>query len=216
MNNSCRICKGPTVKFYHTVMKSHYYSCSYCEFISKDVDTQLTEKEELTLYNTHVNSIDDPHYVSYFRTFIEKTLLDHCTVGMVGLDFGSGPEPVLAKLLERDYGFKMDIYDLFYSPHKSYDKQTYDFITVTEVLEHLRSPMAYFELFRSLLKANGILAIMTNFHHGSETHFNSWHYTRDQSHISFYTPKTFEVIAELVGFEKRYCDTVKNIVLKKI
>lgn len=214
MNNSCRICKGPTVKFYHAGMKSDYYSCPYCEFISKDVDTQLTEEEELTLYNTHVNSMDDPHYVSYFRAFIEKTLLDHCTVGMVGLDFGSGPEPVLAKLLERDYGFRMDIYDLFYSPDKSYDNQTYDFITVTEVLEHLRTPMAYFELFGTLLKEDGILAVMTNFHSNSEQHFNKWHYTRDHSHISFYTPRTFDVIAGLVGMEILYCDNIKNLILR--
>lgn len=215
MNNSCRICKGPTVKFYHAVMKSDYYSCPYCEFISKDTATQLSVADELTLYNTHVNSIDDPQYVSYFRTFIEKTLLNDCTVGMSGLDFGSGPEPVLAKLLERDYGFKMDIYDLFYSPEKSYTGQMYDFITMTEVMEHLRNPMPYFGLMSTLLKEEGILAVMTNFHHNSEPHFNKWHYTRDQSHISFYTSKTFEVIGQLTGFVIVYCDQVKNVVLRK-
>lgn len=39
-----------------------------------------------------------------------------------GLDFGSGPSPVLAMIMERDYGFDMDIYDLFYSPEKPYRK----------------------------------------------------------------------------------------------
>ena len=109
----------------------------------------------------------------------------------------------------------MDIYDLFYAKDKTYIGQQYDVITCTEVVEHLKDPMPYFELFSQLLNNNGVLAIMTLFHENEEDSFKEWHYIRDCTHISFYTPKTFHFIAKETGFRIIYTDNHRYMTLAK-
>ena len=78
----------------------------------------------------------------------------------------------------------------------------------------IEDPMAYFALFKSLLKPGGILAMMTQFHHNDEKRFEHWHYRRDESHVSFFTPKTMAMIADKIGLEIVYIDTHKYVVFK--
>lgn len=206
MNEICKICGANTEEIIHEQFRLNYYYCNECEFISKDNRSIVTPEEELKIYNNHNNSIEDPRYVEFFRKFLDNAILNYCSNGRKGFDFGSGPSPVLAMILERDYHFSMDIYDLFYSPHKIYEGQKYDLVTSTEVVEHLLSPLQYFHQFKHLLKEDSILGIMTLFHPKDEESFVNWHYVRDMSHISFYTPKTMEVIAEKVGLKIIHTD----------
>jgi hypothetical protein len=206
MNHICKICKSPTTKWTHLNMKSDYFHCSHCHFVAKDNAIRVTDDEALVIYNKHNNTTNDPHYENYFRRFVENAILPFSNGRKVGLDFGSGPEPVLANLLMRDYGYQMAIYDLFYAPVKIYLDQKYDLITSTEVAEHIDDPLAYFTLLSQLLTDSGTLAIMTQFHQKDETLFNNWHYPRDRSHISFYTAETMAYIAKLLGLEVVYTD----------
>jgi SAM-dependent methyltransferase len=196
-------------------MKNNYWHCENCQFISKAHNELITEAQERVIYDIHQNFIGDEKYEAYFRKFIKKTLVPFLKPNMQGLDFGSGPEPVLATLFEREYNVTMDIYDLFYAPNESYLSKQYDFIVCTEVIEHLQNPLAYFNLFKARLKENGVLAIMTQFHNNQTEDFINWHYTRDRSHISFYTPQTFAVIAKLVGLEILLHDNQKCIAFKR-
>jgi 2-polyprenyl-3-methyl-5-hydroxy-6-metoxy-1,4-benzoquinol methylase len=109
----------------------------------------------------------------------------------------------------------VDIYDLFYSPVRSYLTETYDLITLTEVLEHLEDPIHYFELFVKHLNENGILAVMTHFHTNNDVDFLNWHYIRDRSHISFFTDRTFEILAKKANLQIIYTDHKKCITLRK-
>jgi hypothetical protein len=201
LNHHCKICGSQTREIVIETLGAAYYYCEACEFIAKDENLKLSHEEELGIYETHENSIEDPRYVAYFKKFLDAAVFNHYPKPGYGLDFGSGPSPVLATLLERDYGLTMDIYDHFYSPQKVYVGKKYDLVTSTEVVEHLDDPLAYFSLFESLLKDEGILSIMTLFHHNDNNAFRTWHYVRDQSHRSFYTVKTLEVIAEKTGLE---------------
>lgn len=210
----CKICGFETRTITVTKGCITYHYCDQCEFISKDLSCHVSEELELSIYDRHTNSIEDETYVAYFRNFINKAILKYSSNGKTGLDFGSGPVPVLAELLKRDYGYEMDIYDKFYAPEKNYEGKTYDLVTSTEVVEHLDDPIEYFKLFKSLLKRDGILAIMTQFHPKDEAIFSGWHYRRDDSHISFYTPKTIKWIAEMVGLEVVFMDHHKNITLR--
>ncbi|KNZ41629.1 hypothetical protein AKG39_11165 [Acetobacterium bakii] len=166
----------------------------------------ITEAEELRIYNLHENTIEDQRYVDYFKRFIHSAILDYCKTGGNGLDFGSGPSPVLATLLERDYDYSMDIYDRFYAPDKIYEGQKYNLITATEVVEHLKNPLDYFHQFKALLDEDGLLSIMTTFHPRNDAAFMNWHYMREACHISFYTLKTMTVISEMVGLKIIYSD----------
>ncbi|MBE0450333.1 MAG: methyltransferase domain-containing protein [Clostridia bacterium] len=211
---SCKICGNETRKMEVTKDCIIYHYCDQCEFISKDSNYYVTEEQELLIYNRHNNSIHDETYVAYFRNFINKTILKYKSEGTKGLDFGSGPEPVLSELLKRDYGYEMDIYDKFYAPEKTFEGNCYDLVTSTEVIEHLDDPIEYFRLFVRLLEKDGILAVMTQFHPKDDVKFAGWHYRRDPSHISFYTPETIRWIADLVGLEVVFIDRHKNITLK--
>lgn len=206
MNDHCKICGSNTNKIFHKGFHLNYYYCPVCEFISKDESSIITVEEELRIYNLHENSIDDPGYVAYFKDFIDSAILSYCGPGRKGFDFGSGPSPVLATLLERDYAFSMDIYDLFYAPDKIYEGKKYNLVTATEVVEHLKNPLDYFHQLKVLLEDDGLLSVMTSFHPRNNKTFINWHYIREMSHISFYTLKTMEVISEKVGLKIIYSD----------
>jgi|GEM_PF-134981 len=203
-NNTCRVCGHLTTEWTHLRMAAKYFYCNYCDFISKDETMRVTPEEAFKIYNTHKNAIDDQRYVAYFQKFLKEAVFPYSNGIKNGFDFGSGPEPVLSQLLIRDYGYDMDIYDLYYAPdHVSGDKK-YDLITSTEVAEHIPEPLNYFRQLKSLLTDTGTLAIMTQFHQNNALHFSDWHYARDKSHISFYTEKTMKMIAQKVGLKVVY------------
>lgn len=206
LNDQCLLCGSATTPIHLSHMKAVYHRCDNCQFISKDPRFLIPEEEALKIYNYHNNSIEDLHYVAYFQRFINAAVLPFASEGKVGFDFGSGPSPVLAQLLERDYGYTMDIYDLHYAPEKVYSGKTYDLITTTEVVEHLKDPLPYFRLFKELLAPGGILSVMTQFHPENEEDFIKWHYVRDHSHISFFTPATMACIASQAGLVVIYTD----------
>jgi SAM-dependent methyltransferase len=166
----------------------------------------LTPDQELNRYLKHTNSLDNTGYVEMLKTFIDKSITPFRQNIKTILDFGSGPEPVLAQLL-REMGFKVDIYDIFFAPEEAYLDKTYDLITCTEVLEHLKDPLKILGIIRNLLNPGGIIAIMTLFHpvYGlsptpdqlpCEKIFKDWWYRRDPTHISFFRPETFYHIAK--------------------
>ncbi|HHD84192.1 MAG TPA: class I SAM-dependent methyltransferase, partial [Campylobacteraceae bacterium] len=99
-------------------------------------------------------------------------------------------------ILMEKCGFSMDIYDCFYAPDETVFKKRYDFITSTEVIEHLHDPMGELTRLWTLLKPDGVLGIMTAFR---VEDFADWYYKRDLTHIRFFTPKTFEWIAKKLG-----------------
>lgn len=205
----CKICGSETEKIYHPRWGHKYHYCKYCDFIAKDESELISQEEELQIYNQHNNSIEDPKYVAYFYKFLKEAVFEYTSEGKSGFDFGSGPSPVLAELLKKNHGYTMDIYDKFYSTQKVYLNQKYDLVTATEVVEHLTNPVEYFELFAGLLKEKGVLSVMTLFHKCDEEHFWNWHYIRDKSHISFYTSKTMQTIAEQVGLKVIYTNDIR-------
>ncbi|HAS72525.1 MAG TPA: class I SAM-dependent methyltransferase [Clostridiales bacterium UBA8960] len=210
----CKICGSECTQILYEKIESTYHKCTKCAFIFKDPACYVTSVEEQQIYDSHINTVDDPAYVAYFDTFIQKCIIRFIGDSKQALDFGSGPEPVLAQILRSNYGFEVDIYDKYYAPEKAYIGNSYDLITATEVVEHLKDPLPYFELFKSLLKPMGVLAVMTQFHHDDERRFEHWHYRRDESHVSFFTPQTMATIAERVGLEIVYIDAHKNVAFK--
>lgn len=111
-----------------------------------------------------------------------------------GLDFGSGPGPVLHLLL-REAGHEVVNYDKFYADDKTLLSRNYDFITATEVVEHLASPRDELDRLWKCLQKGGLLALMTKRVEGAGA-FASWHYKNDPTHIAFFSDKTFLWLAK--------------------
>ncbi len=119
-----------------------------------------------------------------------------------GLDFGCGPGPVLAEVFTQA-GYTMAVYDLYFAKHDDViDSEQmagqYDFITATEVAEHLGEPGAVLRHLFALLRPGGVLGVMTKLVKDQES-FKTWHYIRDRTHISFFSLATFEWFAGQTG-----------------
>ncbi len=196
--SDCKICKNLVTSIEDVKKALVYHRCTSCGFVFLDEKFIVNKKEEKKKYDQHNNSLENKGYVQMFEDFLNLSVNFYKKDIHTVLEFGSGPEPVLSKLLEQR-GFEVDIYDLYYAPKKVYATKSYDLITSTEVFEHLSSPLEVLELLVKHLNTNGYIALMTKFPPKDDQIFLAWWYRRDPTHISFFTPKSFEVMAEKVG-----------------
>ena len=88
----------------------------------------------------------------------------------------------------------MALYDHFYAPNPRALDGPYDFITATEVVEHLHHPRMELARLWTILEPGGILGIMTKLMPEHKL-FAQWHYKRDPTHVCFFSRKTFEWLA---------------------
>lgn len=211
---NCLVCEMETESLYHSKFDMLYFQCKKCGFIFKDRHKILPSSDEFACYEGHENSIEDPRYVAFFLKFLTKAVFPFFNGGEA-LDFGSGPEPVLAQILRKYFRIKVDIYDKYYAPYPVFEEKEYDMILCTEVAEHLDDPQHYFALFSKHLKKEGMLSIMTLIKQ-QEQDFLSWHYMRETTHISFYTKESLEYLAEKNGLAIVYTDNRRYITLKKL
>ncbi|WP_245391421.1 class I SAM-dependent methyltransferase [Sulfurospirillum barnesii] len=210
----CKICDSHMRSIEDRALKKVFYICPHCDAIWLDPHYQLCLEKEHALYDNHNNSLENEGYVTMFENFL-NFFWDELTCKKESLDFGSGPSPVLSYLLQRRE-VNVDCYDKFYQPQKCYEGKEYDFITSTEVFEHLDNPLETLSLLSQHLKPNGIIALMTLFHSNDEAHFLQWWYRRDPTHILFYTPKTMELLAKKCGLISLKTDGKRIVILKKV
>ena len=168
----------------------------------------LSLDDEKAVYDFHKNSPTDPAYRQFLgRLFdpMNKLLQSNSE----GFDFGSGPGPTLSVMFQ-EAGHTMAIYDPFYAKGLRPFQQKYNFITTTEVIEHLHHPHQELEQLWACLKPGGLLGIMTKRVYNLE-HFTNWHYKNDPTHVCFFALKTFEWLANHWHAELNVLD--KDIVL---
>ncbi len=190
---ACPFCSNPSVGPFHSDSKRDYLHCPLCDLVFAHPDSYLSQAEEFKRYEQHNNDPEDPRYRSFLNK-LQKPVVKHLAPHSSGLDFGSGPGPLLMKLFE-EQGHEMSIYDVFYAPNTAVFEASYDFITTSETVEHLQQPMLELERLWRCLKPGGILGIMTGIHY-DDIDFKNWYYIRDETHIVFFSPKTFKWLAQ--------------------
>lgn len=200
MMKECKICSQITAKICDQKTSQTYYRCQNCGFVFLDDSMIITSESEHKHYSKHNNTFECRGYVEMFEKFIEEFVKPLKSKIKTALDFGCGEGKVLAKLLEME-GFKTDYYDLYFFSEKVYETKKYDLITSTEVFEHLKDPLEYFKLLKQHLNKNGYLIIMTKFPPKCDEEFLKWWYRRDITHISFFTPNSFDTLAQIVGYK---------------
>jgi SAM-dependent methyltransferase len=208
-NRTCKICTQETTAIHDPQFAADYYYCCNCSFIFKDETHILPPEKAKERYLLHINTPQDKGYVEMLKTFIRRSVLPFQSGGRTALDYGSGPGPVLADLLE-EMGYSVDIYDIYFAPRENCLEKSYHLVTCTEVVEHLEDPMDTFKLLKRLLAPGGILALMTLFHPGPKA-FTNWWYRRDKTHISFFRPETFRYIAKELDMEILMIDEKNTI-----
>ena len=192
----CRICSSDTHELRDDHFKVTYDICPTCGFLCKQAAFHPSYEAEEMRYLEH-NNDDDIRYKAYMERFIENHVAPLGVLDTI-LDYGSGPYPMLAKVLE-EKGYLVSIYDPFFAADKGYQSMSYQAIILQEVIEHIQDPMKALREVVSLLETGGYLIIQTQFRTMPEADIMNWWYRRDLTHISFFNQLTFEYIAQTLG-----------------
>jgi hypothetical protein len=166
--------------------------CLCCGLVHVPPSQFLSVELEKRRYDLHQNGPDEVGYRAFLGRLVEA-MVGFLAPGSIGLDFGSGPIPTLSRIFEQA-GYSMTIFDTFYAPHRNVFDRQYDFITASEVVEHLREPRAELDRLWACLGSGGSLGIMTRLVIRRED-FPRWCYKNDPTHIRFYSAKTFGWLA---------------------
>ncbi len=177
---------------FHSDCYRDYYRCPCCRLVHIPTSQHLSPEAERAEYDKHQNSPDDAGY-RQFLSRLFNPLNIRLRPASHGLDFGSGPGPTLSLMFE-ETGHRMSLFDLFYAPDQSALTAQYDFITASEVVEHLHDPAQELDLLWSLLKPGGWLGIMTKLALDQGA-FSRWHYKNDLTHVCFFSSKTMNWLA---------------------
>ncbi|MDA7440755.1 class I SAM-dependent methyltransferase [Candidatus Pseudothioglobus singularis] len=195
---TCPLCNSKSHSLIHNDSHREYLSCSDCEFVFVPKSFHLSQIDEKLRYDTHNNDPGDIRYRQFLSQLAEP-LLQKIPEKSYGLDFGSGPGPTLSLMLE-EKGHHVDLYDKFYASNDGIFNRKFDFITATEVIEHLRDPMLEFKRLASALMVDGYIALMTHLL-TEETDFRSWYYKNDPSHIGFFNKQSLVYLAKELKLE---------------
>ena len=189
----CPLCRFSKTELFHSDRKREFFRCNDCGLIFVPERFHLSEEQEMARYDLHENTPDNKGYLNFLNRFY-KVFDVVITKGSSGLDFGSGPEPVLAGLFT-EKGYDVSIFDVFYAPDRSVLNRKYDFVSMVEVMEHLKDPERELKMLWECLKPQGVIGIMTKFIPGNLDEFASWGYKNDPTHICFYSESVFKWIS---------------------
>jgi hypothetical protein len=198
---ACPLCQSKNHSLFLKDQNREYFLCSVCSFVFVPSQYHLSESEEKLRYDTHNNDPQDSRY-RQFLSQLTLPLQELISDQSVGLDFGSGPGPTLSLMLEEE-GYQVDLYDKYYAKDESVFVKEFDFITLTEVIEHLSDPIFELERLTSILKPGGCIAIMTQTM-TKEIDFSKWYYKNDPSHIGFYNQESLIFLANYLGLESTF------------
>ncbi|WP_028863619.1 class I SAM-dependent methyltransferase [Psychromonas aquimarina] len=197
----CPLCSSNQTHFYFEDKNRSYFQCSRCELVFVPQEQRLDAANEKAHYDHHKNEPDDQGY-RRFLSRLTQPLLKRLAPDSEGLDFGCGPGPALAHML-REAGHTVALYDIYYQPDTDVLEKTYDFVTATEVIEHLYDPEKIWLQWLSLVKPGGWIGIMTKQVIDLEA-FACWHYKYDPTHVSFFSRATFHYLAERDSLELEF------------
>jgi len=189
---TCPLCGGDGVTAYHRDKVRSYLICATCALVFVPASQHLSAAAEKAYYDLHENHPGDAGYRRFLArlyTPLKARLADDAQ----GLDVGCGPGPTLSVMFE-EAGHRVALYDPYYAPDTSVFSGRYDFITLSEVVEHMAEPGRELERLWDCLAPGGWLAIMTKRVRDAEA-FKTWHYIADPTHISFFAEATFDWLA---------------------
>jgi len=188
----CPLClSSDTRPFYRNALRD-FFRCDQCRLVFVPAVFFLSLHDERACYDHHRNSPYDLRY-RQFLSRLAAPLLDRLAPGAQGMDFGSGPGPTLS-LMMAEAGHPTEIFDPYYHCDQSVWLNQYDFVTASEVVEHLHTPRVDLKRCWNVLRPGGILAVMTK-RIIENADFALWHYKNDPTHVVFFSDETFHWVA---------------------
>jgi hypothetical protein len=194
---NCPLCLNSETENYSKDPSRSYYLCPFCQLVFVARDELISFDKELERYQAHENDPSDDGYSKY----LEKIVTDihpHLKPSGQGLDFGCGRTTLLADHLKH-LGYEMDSYDTYFLKDELIWDKTYDFIILSEVIEHLRMPRQDMRQLGRHLNPQGKIFIKTKFMRETKAEFDNWFYKRDSTHIQFFNPGSMEYLKNFLG-----------------
>ncbi len=192
---TCSLCTGKSRLFFQGFNRS-FYICNVCQLVFVPPWEHLTTAQEKKRYLLHNNDPRDKGYQNFLKPVCQQVMLHH-KLPASGMDFGSGTGSPLPMMLQSQ-GFNVKVFDPLFSPDHKLLHKKYDFITCTEVVEHMRTPGQDILTMWNLIKLGGSLYIKTQFRL-PEYDFGQWAYMRDLTHVCFYSKKTMYWLATFLS-----------------
>jgi len=208
MNAKCKICNAPVEKIFSTdkilnKYEADYLRCTDCGFIFIDNPFWLQEVYEHSAISEF--DIGQLKRSEKFANILAKLIRKHFKLNSKFLDYGAGYGIFVRMMRDRGYDFLWyDKYseNIFAKNTIWYPKNDaikFELISLIEVLEHIDNPLA---LFNETLKFADSLFITTEIipnRNFIET--DNWHYFAPLAgqHISFYSIKSLEKLAQSVN-----------------
>jgi hypothetical protein len=215
-SESCPLCKsaGSQVlcELKYGISMRLYWHCLSCDLVFLDPKQRYDSASEKKHYSFHQNSIHDEKYCEFLKKLITPLLQkveQESGPLAIGLDYGSGPSPVLAELV-RKVGHQMEIFDPYFANNRAVLGRKYDFATCCEVVEHMYNPHAGFLQLDAVLKQGGVLGVMTGMI-ADWSKFSSWHYPQEATHVCFYSSNTMAWLAHF--FNWRLLSVAGNVTI---
>ena len=196
--DKCPVCHGYDNHEFSRDKKRIYYLCNDCSLLFVPRNLLIGIDEEKQRYQAHDNDFENADYRAYLSKIIDS-FEPFLLKGTQGLDFGSGKTTLFADLV-KERGFEMISYDLYFHPDEEIWFKKFDFIVLSEVIEHLREPRHCLERVKSLLNSSGQLFIKTKFYPSDKKLFDNWFYKRDMTHVQFFNRNSLNQLAKSVGF----------------
>lgn len=197
---NCPLCSQSEVSLFLKEKRRDFFICNYCSLVFVPRDQIVSEELERARYEAHDNSDQNEDYKSYIFN-IAQVISKNLSYGLNGLDFGSGKTTLMADFFKAN-GYPMDSYDIFFQPDSSVLEKKFDFIVMSEVIEHLRYPKKEVLKIAGMLKDKGYLFIKTKLLPANVEDFKNWFYKRDLTHVQFFSFKSFEIFSEKFGMSK--------------
>lgn len=188
----CPLCGAAGAEPFHRDRRRLYLQCRECAIVFVPEPFYVSPAEEKSHYDQHENSPADVRYRGFLSRLFDP-LRERLRPGDCGLDFGCGPGPTLSIMFD-EAGFRTEVYDPFYAPDEAVFERGYDFITASEVVEHLHRPGFELDRLWRLLRPGGWLGLMTKRVLSPEA-FARWHYITDPTHVAFFSEETFRWLA---------------------
>jgi hypothetical protein len=175
-----------------------WLDCPDCGLISAHPDELPSPEAERARYETHNNDPEDHRYRAFLDRLVSP-LAEQLQSGSAGLDYGAGPTPVLAMMME-ERGFPTESWDPFFMPDGALLDRQYDFVSCSETVEHFHRPLEAYARLMDRVRPGGWLGVMTE-PVPSEIPLSDWWYAKDFTHVSLHRNETFEWIGRRWGWQ---------------
>lgn len=194
---ACPVCRAHALRPFASVAGRAYSRCDACLATLLDRAHWLDTAAARAHYGLHRNDPADPRYRAFLSRFATPFLARMPPASTI-LDYGCGPGPALAAMLD-EAGHTTRLYDPCFRPDTAVLGSTYDAIACTETAEHFHAPAAEFDRLGEMVRPGGWLGIMTCFQ-TDDDRFATWHYRADPTHVVFYREATLRHVAAQRGW----------------